>query len=325
MAMYEMDSFDQEKKNQRKEVASNITQMQNPSAGQQQVQSMGLLKQEPQQISGFNVQTSNVAQTSQIDGNNKIPRGELYNRGQAIQMDASRYGGAMDRAIASGQPIKDYTAAAEIYRDWLDKQTNMSQIEKDMMLKKMKNRDFVIEAANNFLGMQRPKNIQEQMFKEAKDFREDIPEMAQAQGEELKRQGQASLDAGIKDIRKGMSSRGLLYSGLRQGKEAGLRGQVAMQMARGQAEINSELEDLARAKEYQASRYGLQGYEEALTRYENLYNKQMENALRRRKQMSQIAGAAGYAAGTAMGWANENKQDNGLVAGQSYIDYSGYA
>lgn len=187
----------------------------------------------------------------------------------------------------------------------------------------------VLDLANTILGGYRQNTLKDQMFSEAEQFRKDLPGIAGEQSGLLEKQGQAAIDQGTKDIRKGYSSRGLLYSGLRQGAESSLRGQVASELASGRAQLNRELEDLARAKEYEATKYGLQGYEEARQRYENLYNQQMQNALERRRRVSQIGGAVGYLAGSYLGSKPEQAQmDTGPgieTTGQSYTDYSGIA
>lgn len=67
-------------------------------------------------------------------------------------------------------------------------------------------------------------------------------------GEGLRHQ----LAQGMTGSRQNASARGLLYGGLQQGREAGLRNQAGSQMAQGQAQINRQLEDETYGAENQA-------------------------------------------------------------------------
>lgn len=162
-------------------------------------------------------------------------------------------------------------------------------------------KENVMGIANRILGGYRQGELKNELTSEAKKFRADLPEMQAEQSGLLRKEAERTLEGGVRDIRKGYSTRGLLYSGLRQGAESGLKGQVAAEMARQQAGINAELEDLARAREYQAARIGLEGYEEARNRFEELYNKQMQNALSRRRRIANLGGAVGYGVGAYLG------------------------
>lgn len=169
------------------------------------------------------------------------------------------------------------------------------------IIKHLGQRDKTMELAKQILEGFRKDELGKEIRSGAEEFRENIDDIASEQGGILRRQAEDMVESGTKDIRKGFSSRGLLYSGLRQGAESGLKGQVAGELARSQAQLRSDLEDEARAKEFMAARYGLQGYEEARQRYEQVYNQRLRNALERRKRFSQIGSGLGYAIGAGVG------------------------
>lgn len=92
-------------------------------------------------------------------------------------------------------------------------------------------------------------NVVNAQYKQAKATRENIPNQAKDLGAMSANDQRRQLAQNIAQTRRGASSRGLLYSGLRQGEEAGQRANTAAQIAQNQAQINQQLEDNAFAQE----------------------------------------------------------------------------
>jgi hypothetical protein len=105
------------------------------------------------------------------------------------------------------------------------------------------------------------------------------------------------LNETTKTIRASANQRGLLYSGMRQGQEAGARGRMASILAQQRAEINKEAEDLAAAKDATAANVGLAGYDNAIKRADDAYNLASQNEIARRKALAQIGEGVGYGFG----------------------------
>lgn len=90
---------------------------------------------------------------------------------------------------------------------------------------------------------------------QAKKLRETADSRANAQYDVLADQARRGVGQGIKDVRSQASSRGLLYSGLRQGAEQGVRAQGASDLANARTAVNRQVED----ETYDAEQQALQG------------------------------------------------------------------
>ena len=301
--MAEMDMLKLDEKEQKKNAA-----MQTPQGMGRRMQRQQLSKSlkpveslEPQKVGTMRAQQPSVKPTSAlkmgtVDVNRDTSRQaqpsasgpkaiiDMYRSGQFDWGDVSqRDFGAMSR--------QDRELVALAYAD----ETGMNRT------------SAVLNAINNpgwlqgVLEDKRKKNIGRELQEGAREFREEAGDIAAEQGGLLRRQAEDVLEEGTQDIRKGYSSRGLLYSGIRQKAEGDLRGQVSGELARSQAQLQSDLEDEARAKEFMAARYGLQGYEEARQRYEDVYNRRLRNALESRKRFAGVGAGLGYLMGSGLG------------------------
>lgn len=156
----------------------------------------------------------------------------------------------------------------------------------------------------------REAKLRDELTDEAKKFRSNIGNYANEQYSLLQQDADQALKEGIKNTRRNFNSRGLLYSGLRQGAEGDIRSQVASGLSGGRVQINKDLEDSASAKERQAASVGLQSYGAALQSAENLYNAQLQNAILRRKALSSLGAGLGYAAGAYYGGKSSSPDSN---------------
>lgn len=147
--------------------------------------------------------------------------------------------------------------------------------------------------------------LRQRQQREADKFRSQLPSLRKEGVENLKSTAQRSLDTGVENTRKAFNRRGLLYSGLREEGEQSVRGQVASQLQSGISGISRDLEKTAQAKEDAAMQFGLDTYRDAVTRAENLYNMQLENAIRRRQNLQQIGQSVGTGVGMYLGY-NQN-------------------
>lgn len=157
---------------------------------------------------------------------------------------------------------------------------------------------------------------------EAYNFRKGLPE-AQIQAQnDIKMQSGEALGEGLKNTRQGANSRGLLYSGLRQGAEQGLRGRVANAMSSNIAQSNRGLANEADAKDRAVASMGLASAQQAQEASNRASELNTQNSVFRAQQMQQLAGSVGYGFGLASGGGQE-KQPTGLVGSQSNYDKYG--
>lgn len=132
-------------------------------------------------------------------------------------------------------------------------------------------------------------------------FRKEAPGI-QAKGEAaIGDEERLAAKEGIQDIRKGASKRGLLYSGLRQGAEAGRIGEAQSRIAGRSAELSSQIESqkdlfdqlaIQANLNRQAGEAGIAGQD---------YSASLQSALERRKQLAGIGKGLGSVAGMALG------------------------
>jgi len=152
--------------------------------------------------------------------------------------------------------------------------------------------------------------IRRELMEEAKRFRSGLPQYKREKYGIAAEQGREELNENLGLIRKSANSRGLLFSGLRQGAEAGSRAKTAAMLAQQKADINREAEDLASAKEYTAGTVGLAGYGDAIKRQDDLYQAQYERALQRRKELQGLGSGIGYGFGTYASYRNNRNGEN---------------
>lgn len=144
-------------------------------------------------------------------------------------------------------------------------------------------------------------NIRRDMTQEADAFKRNLGQYRGDQYQGLLNDANRADLEGTKAIREGASRRGLLYSGMRAGKEAELQGGLQSQLAQGKYDINRESSGLLKKKQLAAQMVGLESLGQLQSNLENYYNLQMQNQLARRQAFGQLASGLGYAAGAAYG------------------------
>lgn len=152
-----------------------------------------------------------------------------------------------------------------------------------------------------YSGDRRLDKIQYALAMDAYNFKKNLGDYRGQLYDQVEDQYKTSLDQGNKDIRTGMSRRGLLYSGLRAGKESELKSGLESQLASAKYDINRESSELLRQKKHVAETITLQTMANMQANLENLYNTQMQNQLMRRQAMGSLASGIGYAAGAYYG------------------------
>lgn len=139
--------------------------------------------------------------------------------------------------------------------------------------------------------------LRKRLYGEAADFRSNLGEMQGEQRNNITRGANQALESGEKGVRTSMNQRGMLYSGMREAGEQGVRANVASTMAKQTMQSNKELEDLANKKEQVAASVGLDSYRESVQRESEIAAQNMANQVARAQAMQQLGQNAGYAMG----------------------------
>lgn len=141
------------------------------------------------------------------------------------------------------------------------------------------------------------KQLRDKQAKQAQDYRENMSNMKEEQGVQSQENARQTLANRLANIRAGSNSRGLLYSGLRQGAESQAGTDTAGQVAQERAQINNSVEDQANQLDSTAlnSAFQTQGLQQQLN--DSAY----QDALQRRKQGISLLGTVGGALGGMVG------------------------
>lgn len=172
--------------------------------------------------------------------------------------------------------------------------------------------------------------LRKRLYGEAQDFRSNLGGMQGDARNNITRGANQAIESGELGVRRGMNQRGMLYSGMREAGEQGVRANVASQMAKQTVASNKELEDLASRKEQVAASVGLDSYRDAVARESEIANMNMANSVARAQAMQQIGQGAGYAAGAYAGRAQPTTAtatptySGTTMAGQSNLNTSTY-
>lgn len=155
-------------------------------------------------------------------------------------------------------------------------------------------RDFHQSAGfNSYFDPLNPgQQLTEQLGTSAYGFRQGLTGRENDASNDIKNQAGQALDQGIRQTRDAANSRGLLYSGLRQGAEQGVRGRVANAMASQINQSNADLNRAADARDTTATRAALGQADAAQAAQAEVDKANSENAVFRAQQMQQLSGAA---------------------------------
>lgn len=107
---------------------------------------------------------------------------------------------------------------------------------------------------------------------EAQNYRRQLPGLQQSMANQAAGTGRQDLARDLAKGSQGMSKRGLLYSGLQQGEQAGARGKFYTDQSQKRAQINEQTEAQARQLEDQAMQAGLQAQAARIGNTNQAYN-----------------------------------------------------
>ncbi len=113
--------------------------------------------------------------------------------------------------------------------------------------------------------------------------------------------GAQALDSGTRNTRRNYNSRGLLYSGMREGGEQSVRGAVSSQLARGMAGAERDVRGSTDAAKAAYASVGLANQQENLKQANAAFDTAHANNIARLQAMQQLGQGVGYAGGMAYG------------------------
>ena len=113
----------------------------------------------------------------------------------------------------------------------------------------------------------------------------------------LQNEAGSALGSAIGETRKNYNQRGLLYSGMRQGAEQGVRGRVATALASGQAQTQRDAENTLTKQKAAFASIGLAEQEKQNQLAQQAFDQSYQNSIARRQAMQQLMGGVGQAAG----------------------------
>lgn len=138
------------------------------------------------------------------------------------------------------------------------------------------------------------------MTTQALDYRNKLPGMKEQAYAGVQDQARRGLSEQLAGVKQGANSRGLLYSGLKQGADQAAVGNTASALATARGDINDSFEAQARGREDAARSGNADAMATQLSQDSDVYGKAMENVKRRQQTMSAVGGALGSVAGGAI-------------------------
>jgi hypothetical protein len=224
-------------------------------------------------------------------------------------LDANRLSGVpRNRLSRQVQEMNASTAAENFYRSRGGRSSNAYEAaEQDRQMYLDPNRMKYADARNP------TQLLQDKMGHEAYQFRTGLTGMQNDAANDIRSQAGSTLDEGIRSTREGANSRGLLYSGLRQGAEQSLRGRVANAMASQISQSNRGLSQEADQRDRAAAASGTANAAAENAARSEISRANSENAIFRAQQMQQLTGAIGYGFGRMAG--GKQQASGGLTGG----------
>lgn len=167
-----------------------------------------------------------------------------------------------------------------------------------------------------------------QQYNQAKDFRSNIGNYENQLYSGAQSQTYGSIANNRSNIRSNANSRGLLYSGMRQGAEAGAEARGQAGLAAERSNINSQIEGYGNQLDTQATSMGLQDFQNQVQNSMAQYQNQLQQDSQRRQQIGQFIGGAGSIAGLIISDENEKKNiepaDKDLEGFLGHVDSKKY-
>lgn len=122
----------------------------------------------------------------------------------------------------------------------------------------------------------------------------------------LNAQAGEDLNYGTKAVRQNYNSRGLLYSGMREAGEQGVRGAVAGSLAGGTSAARRESENSVNAAKNAYASIGLASEHEQIQLAQQAFDTANANSIARMQAMQQLGNSVGQVGGLAAGAYNAN-------------------
>lgn len=133
--------------------------------------------------------------------------------------------------------------------------------------------------------------LKDKKLQNAQEFRAGMPNMVRMMSEDLKTQANQGLSQANRQTRESASSRGMLYSGVRQGQEQSNRAKTQAGVAQGVSSINAEMENAANTLDAQAVETGV-GIQQTQQAIQNqIYSQAMAQMNARNMVMGSMIGA----------------------------------
>jgi hypothetical protein len=150
-------------------------------------------------------------------------------------------------------------------------------------------------------AQQEQESAAQKAAEQAQGFRESIGGRMQRRGDLEAAQAGSDIRGGMQDVRRGASSRGLLYSGLSQAGQADVAAQAGGAAAQRLAGYAQNLDQTARGMEDQAVQQGMQAQSYSQDLLDELYNRQLQQHKSSRGFLGRFAPKLGKAIGGIMG------------------------
>jgi hypothetical protein len=165
--------------------------------------------------------------------------------------------------------------------------------------------------------------LRNKQLQTAQDYRAKLGQTKQEYGDIAAEGIRGDISQGLKGIKQGASSRGLLYSGLRGGEEANLQTGGASRLAGAQKGINESTENQANAYDAAALGQNYQGTQAGFGPSDIAYNaaiRQRQGNLESQKQLGQGLGLLG---GTYLGSRQQQPEtDNQFISKSNPVQQS---
>jgi hypothetical protein len=143
--------------------------------------------------------------------------------------------------------------------------------------------------------------VQREQNRNAMDFRQNLPSMANTLGTSLADQNNQMMDQNIRSVRQNSSARGLLYGGLNAGREQGARSVAGNALAQGRSNINMGLQNAANTLDAQAlhTAQGVQQTQDSIQ--SGIYKQALADMQARNAVVGGFMSGAGKVGGAMMG------------------------
>lgn len=149
--------------------------------------------------------------------------------------------------------------------------------------------------------MQKQLEYQQKLSGEAQAFRDKLPQYKDEAFRVQEDSAKQGLAGDLAGVRKAANSRGLLYSGLRDGAEAGTLGDFYANQSAEKAKINQSAEDVARGMEEKAIGMGMENQQQQQAAQDRIYDMALQARAGKQAGQGGIMGAVGKLGGGLLG------------------------